>query len=774
MRNSELKRIFKAEADSIRPDFNAMLERINAEPVERERVVNTGETSGISTAPSNKKARRASWRNSGDERVVPKSRLAVGAASFCCALMLTVASIFAIGYFSKTDMPSIITVGADTYVSLNINPGVDFTVNKYNKITSAVATNSGGVLLITKLCDTLGVETLVGRELNDAMVDVIDTAAKMGYIDVNAVGISNALMISVIAENNASAGTIKNDLAQESKKYFADNGIYAVVVTEYDNKKALVEEARKNNPELTEDSSVGDLISSVEKNNADKSALQAEIEAARQNYEAYLRKTFVENKDKAINKEISTTNNDIARLERLISSLNDMLEEKTDGIGADDITNTSSDNDAVIEAIKKEIEEKTAAYNEKKNHLNTEKNNTEIAIANTKNNIEKLTAEIADSTLAIASLEQKIIDLTAENAQNNDELVATREKLASIKESFSGTTKVLNFLKGQEKWLEAFEDRGVGYEKHVRLIGAIIDNAIFYDIMLDPELSKGTAELTAAAAKVCLELFGGEVTSPSDNEMINSIIAEFGKQGLLSFDERFVTGTNAILETLGLTSTVAINQASVLQARENLAGTERLIIKEIEKIETAIKDNENSVVELNKNIESLNEKINSLDSDIDTAEKEIEVWSITIDNIVADLVKCDNDYTNFIKSQIDKANKQLDKAVIKRDSLRRFRDNYKQGDRLPGHDSLNAEISVLEEKLASDIAKNDAEALAESLEIDIKNQADELFNENVNKFNEHDRQFTAEEYDAWEREQKELVKDLSWEEIYSAWLENQA
>lgn len=187
-----------------------------------------------------------------------------------------------------------------------------------------------------------------------------------------------------------------------------------------------------------------------------------------------------------------------------------------------------------------------------------------------------------------------------------------------------------------------------------------------------------------------------------------------------------------------------------------------------------IKDNESSIVEFNKNIEALNAKINSLNSDIDTAEKEIEDWSITIDNIVADLAKCDNDYTNSIKAQIDKANKQLDKVVIKRDSLRRFRDNYKQGDRLPGYDSLNAEISVLEEKLASDIAKNDAEALAESLEIDIKNQADDLFNENVNKFNEHDRQFTAEEYDAWEREQKELVKDLSWEEIYSAWLENQA
>lgn len=774
MRNSDLKRIFKAEADSIRPDFDAMLERINAEPVERERVVNTSDTSGVSTAPSNKKVRRASWRNSGGERVAPKSRLAVGAASFCCALMLTVASIFAIGYFSKNDIPDIITVGADTYVSLNINPGVDFTVNKYNKITSAVATNSGGVLLITKLCDTLGVETLVGRELTDAMVDVIDTAAKMGYIDVNAVGISNALMISVIAENNVSAGTIKNDLAQESKKYFADNGIYAVVVTEYDNKKALVEEARKNNPELTEDSSVGDLISSVEKNNADKSALQAEIEAARQNYEAYLRKTFAENKDKAINKEISTTNNDVARLERLISSLNDMLEEKTDSIDAGGITNTSSDNDAVIEAIKKEIEDKTEAYNEKKNQLNAEKNNTEIAIANTKENIEKLTAEIAESNISIDSLEKRIIELTAENVLNNEELVATRDKLASIKQSFSGTTKVLNFLKGQQKWLDAFVERGVGYEKHVQLIGTIIDKAVFYDIMLDPELSKGTAELTAAAARVCLELFGGEVPSPSDNEMINSIIAEFGKQGLSSFDEKFVVGTNAVLETLGLTSTTAINQASVLQARENLAGSEQLISNEIEKIESAIKDNGSTIVELNNTIEALNAKINSLNSDIDTAEKNIEGLSITVDNIVADLAKCDNDYNNFIKAQIDKANKQLNKVMTKRDSLRRFRDNYKQGDRLPGYDSLNAEISALEEKLASDIAKNDAEALAESLEIDIKNQADDLFNENVNKFNEHDRQFTAEEFEAWEREQKELVKDLSWEDIYSAWLENQA
>lgn len=773
MRNSELKRIFKAEAESIRPDFDAMLERINAEHVERERVVNTGDTAGASTAPSNKKSRRASWRNNGGERVVPKSRLAVGAASFCCALMLTVASVFSIGYFSKSDIPSIITVGADTYVSLNINPGVDFTVNKYNKITSAVATNSGGVLLITKLCDTLGVETLVGREMSDAMVDVIDTAAKMGYIDVDAVGISNALMISVIAENDVSAGTIKNDLAQESKKYFADNGIYAVVVTEYDNKKALVEEARKSNPELTEDSSVGDLISSVEKNNADKSALQAEIEAARQNYEAYLRKTFVENKDKAINKEISTTNNDIARLEKLISSLKDMLEEKTDGVGADGITNTSSDNDAVIDAIKKEIEDKTSAYNEKINQLTSEKASTERLIADTKENIEKLTAEIAGSELEIASLEQRIKNLTAENVLNNEELLARREELADLKHSFSGTTKVLNFLKGQQQWLDAFVGRD-DYEKHVELISEIINKAVFYDIMLDPNSSNITAELTAAAARVCLELFGGDVTSPSDNEMINSIIAEFSKQGLSSFDEKFVVGTNAVLETLGLNSTAAINQPTVLQARENLAGSEQLIIKEIEKIESTIKSNDINVEDLNKNIELFKLKINSLDNDIKTAEEKIVALSITLDNIIADLAECDKKYIDFINSQIDKANEQLNKISIKRDSLRRYRDNYKQGDRLIGYDNLNAEISALEEKLESDIAKNDAEALAQSLEVDIKNQADERFNENVNKFNEHDRQFTAEEFEAWEREQKELVKDLSWEDIYGAWLENQA
>lgn len=774
MRNSELKRIFKAEAESIRPDFDAMLEKINAEHVERERVVNTDDTAEVSTAPSNKKARRASWRNNGGERVAPRSRLAVGAASFCCALMMTVASVFSIGYFSKSNMPNIITVGADTYVSLNINPGVDFTVNKYNKITSAVATNSGGVLLITKLCDTLGVETLVGREMNDAMVDVIDTAAKMGYIDVDAVGISNALMISVIAENNVSAGTIKNDLAQESKKYFADNGIYAVVVTEYDNKKALVEEARKSNPELSEDSSVGDLISSVEKNNADRSALQAEIEAARQNYEAYLRKTFAENKDKAVNKEISVTNNDIARLEKLISSLNDMLEEKTDSIDANGISNASRDSDIVIEAIKKEIEDKTSVYNEKKNKLISEKTNTEIAIANTKKNIEKLNAEIADGKSSIVSLEQRIKDLTAENLLNYDDLVAAREKLANIKQSLSGTTKVLNFLKGQQQWLNAFVERGVGYEKHVELISEIIDKAVFYDIMLDHNVSKVTAELTAAAARVCLELFGGDVTSPSDNEMINSIIAEFGKQGLSSFDEKFVVGTNAVLETLGLNSTVEINQTAVLQARENLEDSELLIIKEIEKIESDIKDIDSNVKELNENIELLENKITILDNEIETDEKKIAGLSITLDNLVAELAECNNDYIDFINAQIVKANEQLNKIVINRDILREFRDNYKQGDRLPGYDNLNAEISALEEKLESDIAKNDAEALAQSLEVDIKNQADELFNENVSKFNEHDRQFTAEEFEAWEREQKELVKDLSWDEIYSAWLENQA
>lgn len=769
MRNSELKKLFKAEADSIRPDFNAILERINAEPVERERVVNTAEAIGKSAASPNKRSKRAAWRNSGKERVASRSRLAIGAASFCCALMLTVASVFSIGYFSKIDNPSLITVGADTYVSLNINPGVDFTVNKYNKITSVVATNSGGVLLITKLCDVLGVESLVGRELNDALVNVIDTATKMGYIDVDAVGISNALMISVIAENDVSAGAIKNDLAVESKKYFADNGIYAVVVTEYDNKKALVDEARKSNPELTEDSSVGDLISSIEKNNADKSALQAEIESARQNYEAYLKKTFSESKDKVVNKEISIANNDIARLEKLISSLRDMLEEKSNDITEDGNANTSDDTNAVIDAIVAEIEAKTQAYNKRVSELNAEKNNTKDAISKAKENIEKLVAEINSGKQSIAELEQKIIDLTADNALNADNLQSLNSNLADIKKAISGTNQVTDFLKRQENWLYSFVGRE-GYEKHIELVEAIIKNAGFYDIMLDASLDDSTRHtaLIEVAKRTSVELFGAV-----DLAMINEIISEFKRLGGASFNNLLTVGTNAIKELCELDSTSLINKFYALSAKEQLTNSENALVIEISNLQSIITGVDNEIADLSANIESLNAKINDLAVNVSDAENEIETLTESLDRIDNDLKKSESEYKATFNSQIDKANLQLNKTIKQRDTLRQFREQFKQGDRLSGYDDMNAELAALEAKLAGDIAKNDADVLAESLEVDLKNQANERFNENINKFNEHDRQFTAEEYEAWEREQKELVKDLSWEEIYSAWLENQ-
>lgn len=769
MRNSELKKLFKAEADSIRPDFNAILERINAEPVERERVVNTAEAIGKSAASPNKRSKRAAWRNSGKERVASRSRLAIGAASFCCALMLTIASVFSIGYFSKIDNPSLITVGADTYVSLNINPGVDFTVNKYNKITSVVATNSGGVLLMTKLCDVLGVESLVGRELNDALVNVIDTATKMGYIDVDAVGISNALMISVIAENDVSAGAIKNDLAVESKKYFADNGIYAVVVTEYDNKKALVDEARKSNPELTEDSSVGDLISSIEKNNADKSALQAEIESARQNYEAYLKKTFSESKDKVVNKEISIANNDIARLEKLISSLRDMLEEKSNDITEDGIANTSDDTNAVIDAIVAEIEAKTQAYNKRVSELNAEKNNTKDAISKAKENIEKLVAEINSGKQSIAELEQKIIDLTANNALNADNLQSLNSNLADIKKAISGTNQVTDFLKRQENWLYSFVGRE-GYEKHIELVEAIIKNAGFYDIMLDASLDDSTRHtaLIEVAKRTSVELFGAV-----DLAMINEIISEFKRLGGASFNNLLAVGTNAIKELCELDSTSSINKFYALSAKEQLTNSENALVIEISNLQSIITGVDNEIADLSAHIESLNAKINDLAVNVSDAENEIETLTESLDRIDNDLKKSESEYKATFNSQIDKANLQLDKTIKQRDTLRQFREQFKQGDRLSGYDDMNAELAALEAKLAGDIAKNDADALAETLEVDLKNQANERFNENINKFNEHDRQFTAEEYEAWEREQKELVKDLSWEEIYSAWLENQ-
>lgn len=771
MRNSELKKLFKAEADSIRPDFNAILERINAEPIERERVVNTVETTGKSTASPTKRSKRATWRNNGGERVASRSRLAVGAASFCCALMLTIAGVFSIGYFSKSEIPSLITVGADTYVSLNINPGVDFTVNKYNKITSAVATNSGGVLLITKLCDVLGVETLVGRELTDALVDVIDTATKMGYIDVDAVGISNALMISVIAENDVSAGTIKNDLAVESKKYFADNGIYAVVVTEYDNKKALVEEARKSNPELTEDSSVGDLIASVEKNNADKSALQAEIESARQNYEAYLRKTFGENKDKVVNKEISIANNDIARLEKLITSLREMLAEQNNDIDTDGASNTSRDNDAFIDAITAEIEAKTLAYEKRVNELNAEKIMTEEAVSAAKTSIEKLNSEIANNQLSIATLEQRIKDLTANNALNNEILQSLYADFANASNASDGASKVIKFLNGQENWLNTYKDRGEGFAKHAELVGAIIDNAVFYEIMLKSDFNgqERYNALKSSAEKICTNLFG-----ISDNAIINDIIAEFTKFGLDVFDARFVLGTEATMEICKLNDIKAINPSYVLEAMESLTNTENGIRLEIAALQAEINNCDNEIADLSAEISSLKAKISGLDINVSKVEKDINALTETLESVITELKKCDSNYKNFINGLIDKANEQLNKIAIQRDTLRLFRDQFKQGDRLNGYDSMNAELAELEAKLEKDIAKNDADALAQSLEVDLKNQADELFNDNINKFNEHDRQFTTEEFEAWENEQKELVKDLSWEEIYSAWLENQA
>lgn len=771
MRNSELKKLFKAEADSIRPDFNAILERINAEPVERERVVNTADTVGKSATSLNKRSKRVAWRNNGKERVVSRSRLAVGAASFCCALMLTVASVFSIGYFSKTDTPSLITVGADTYVSLNINPGIDFTVNKYNKITSAVATNSGGVLLLTKLCDMLGVETLVGRELNDALVGVIDTATKMGYIDVDAVGISNALMISVIAENDNSAGAIKNDLAQESKKYFADNGIYAVVVTEYDNKKALLEEARKSNPELTEDSSVGDLISSVEKNNADKSALQSEIESARQNYEAYLRKTFGENKDKVVNKEISIVNSDIARLEKLIVSLKDMLAENSDNITEDGAINTSGENDAFVDAIKAEIEAKTQAYNKRINELNVEKNNTESEILTAKNNVDKLVGEIIANQQLIAEYEQKIMSLTADNSLNADNLQALKDDLANVRKAIGGANKVTDFLNRQDTWLNSFVSRGEAYEKHSTLVTAIIKNAGFYGVMLDSGLDDNARHtaLNNVAETTCVEIFG-----TPNFAMINEVISEFKKYGGASFDSLLAVGTDVIKERYQLNDIKDIDKVYALRAKDSLTITESELVNKISSLETLINEIDNKIVDFSASISSLKVKISSSEIEAANTEQIIKTLTVMLETINEEIAKCDSDYKAVLTAQIDKVNTQLNKIAVQRDELRLFRDQFKQGDRLSSYNGMNAELAELEIKLESDIAKNDADALAESLELDLKNQADELFNENVNKFNEHNRQFTPEEYEAWEREQKELVKDLSWEEIYSTWLENQA
>lgn len=124
---------------------------------------------------------------------------------------------------------------AVTYVSVDINPSVEFTLNAGGKVLSSRALNEDGKIL------SAGV-SFCGMDIRNAVNTMIGAAAEAGYFEffdsietIKSDGISlnmNAVMITVVNDDDGNVQNIKHQLTESVKNYFENNDIFSLILTQ--------------------------------------------------------------------------------------------------------------------------------------------------------------------------------------------------------------------------------------------------------------------------------------------------------------------------------------------------------------------------------------------------------------------------------------------------------------------------------------------------------------------------------------------------------------
>lgn len=110
--------------------------------------------------------------------------------------------------------------GFQSYVSLSINPKVEFFVNEDGIVESVNASNQDAEIILSDY-------NLVGMNIKDATQIFVDAATVSGYVDLEANSIDpNNVEYSIISEQKGEEleNTVKNTI----NNYFIENGIYGV------------------------------------------------------------------------------------------------------------------------------------------------------------------------------------------------------------------------------------------------------------------------------------------------------------------------------------------------------------------------------------------------------------------------------------------------------------------------------------------------------------------------------------------------------------------
>lgn len=144
------------------------------------------------------------------KQFISKKLLAFGSAAACFAFLIGGGTY---AYYTPY-----------SYVSLDVNPSIEYSINVFDKVLSASGVNDDG----TAIVDEINLDNLENKSIEDAITLTVDQITEEGYLDSGEGGI----VITTSSDNEDAADELAQDLEETATETVEENAVEAVVTTE--------------------------------------------------------------------------------------------------------------------------------------------------------------------------------------------------------------------------------------------------------------------------------------------------------------------------------------------------------------------------------------------------------------------------------------------------------------------------------------------------------------------------------------------------------------
>lgn len=116
------------------------------------------------------------------------------------------------------------------YISIDINPGIEFTINRFGKVLSVNATNEAAKTIIAG-------EDFINKHIEKSVERIIEIATALGFLSVNPPTVNqldnfdlNFIMLCAVDQNREKTKSLNNRIKNEIRDFSIKNGMFCVVL----------------------------------------------------------------------------------------------------------------------------------------------------------------------------------------------------------------------------------------------------------------------------------------------------------------------------------------------------------------------------------------------------------------------------------------------------------------------------------------------------------------------------------------------------------------